>query len=328
MTTTMPELRHVDGLLSGGFAREQFEALHAGRMSCVTVTCGFWDDAIEGIDAVVRWREMLEENADIAGLARNTADVERLNVEDRVAVLLGFQNSSMLQGRVRYVQVFAELGVRVVQLTYNNQNDVGSSCYEPTDSGLTRFGREVVEELNRNHVLVDLSHVGERTSFDAIEASEGPVAITHANARSVYDHRRNKSDELIRALAARGGVIGCALYPNLVGVHFSETVDRFSELVARTCDIAGTEHVGIGSDLGGTTTPADLRWMREGRWTRHANHGAASAAAPGDDDPVWFPSMAHMPDVAGALGRRGFSADEVDAVMAGNFKRLYAEVLR
>jgi microsomal dipeptidase-like Zn-dependent dipeptidase len=331
MTTTSPELTrltHVDGLLSGGFGREQLEALHAGRMSCVTVTCGFWDDAVEGIDAVVRWRDLLEANADIAGLARSTADIQRLNEEGRVAVLLGFQNSSMLQGRIRYVQVFAELGVRVVQLTYNNQNDVGSSCYEPTDGGLTRFGHEVVDELNRHHVLIDLSHVGERTSFDAIAASSAPVAITHANAHSLYAHPRNKSDELIRALAARGGVIGCALYPNLVGPYFSATVERFSEMVARTCDIAGVAHVGIGSDLGGTTTPADLKWMREGRWTRHVNHGAASASAPGDDDPLWFPSMARMPDVAEALGRRGLSTPEVHAVMAGNFKRLYSEVIR
>lgn len=122
-------------------------------------------------------------------------------------------------------------------------------------------------------------------------------------------------------------MIGCALYPNLVGPYYSETVDRFNEMVARTCDFAGVEHVGIGSDLGGQTTAADLKWMREGRWTRHVNH-AAGSAAPGDDDRVWFHSMLHMPDVADALGRRGFSADEVSAVMAGNFKQLYAEVLR
>lgn len=326
--STTADLRHVDGLLSGSFGREELLALQRGQMSCVTVTCGFWDDAVEGIDAVLRWRELLDANADVVGMARNFADIGRLNAEGRVAVLLGFQNSSMFQGRIRFAEVFAELGVRVVQLTYNNQNDVGSSCYEAEDTGLSRFGRELVGELNRHGVVIDLSHVGERTSLGAAELSEAPVAITHANARSLYDHRRNKSDDLIKTVAARGGVIGCAIYPNLVGPHFSETVDRFSELVARTCDIAGVEHVGIGSDLGGRTTPADLTWMREGRWTRHVNHGAASATSPGDDDPVWFPSMAHMPDVADALGRRGLSEKEVEAVMSGNFKRLYAEVIR
>jgi microsomal dipeptidase-like Zn-dependent dipeptidase len=153
------------------------------------------------------------------------------------------------------------------------------------------------------------------------------VAITHANARSLYDHRRNKSDALIKALAARGGVIGCALYPNLVGPHYSATVDRFCEMVAGTVEIAGLEHVGIGSDLGGTTTEADLQWMRTGRWTRGVDYGAASADSPGDEDAEWFRSMAELPSVAEGLARVGFDAAEVHALMAGNWRRLYEEVL-
>jgi membrane dipeptidase len=218
--------------------------------------------------------------------------------------------------------------VRVVQLTYNNQNDVGGSCYEAQDSGLSRFGGEVVSELNRAGVLIDLSHVGERTCRDAIEHSAAPVAITHANAASLYAHPRNKGDETLRALAARGGVIGCALYPNLVGPHYSESLDRWCELVARTIEIAGVDHVAVGSDLGGVCTDEDLRWMREGRWTRGADHGAALAAGVGADDPEWFESIARFPALAEGLARQGLAPAEVDAVMGGNWLRLYREVLR
>jgi membrane dipeptidase len=321
-------LQHVDGLQSGRFDRDALLALRAGDVAAVTVTCGIWEDATEALDALARWRDLAAANADLTGIARTADDIARLNEAGRVALLLGFQNSSFLQGRIRFVELFAELGVRVVQLTYNNQNDVGGSCYEAHDGGLSRFGREVVSELNRAGVLIDLSHVGERTSRDAIEHSSAPVAITHANAASLYEHPRNKRDETLKALAARGGVIGCALYPNLVGPFYSASLDRWCELVARTIELVGAEHVAVGSDLGGEVTDADLRWMREGRWTRNVDHGAARVAGVGADDPEWFDSVEHFPALADGLARQGLDAAEVDAVMSGNWLRLYREVLR
>ena len=318
---------YVDGMESGSFTSETLHSIRAGQVDCITVTCGFWDDALESMDSIAGWRELIEANREVAGIARNAEDIRRLRAENRTAVLLGFQNTSSLQGRIRFVELFAELGVRVFQLTYNNQNDVGSSCYEPGDAGLTRFGYEVVAELNKHGILVDLSHVGEKTCKDAIAASSKPVAITHANADSLYRHPRNVSDGTIKELAARGGVIGCALYPNLAGPEYSKSLDSWCEMVLKTADIAGIDHVGIGSDLGGSTTAADLAWMRQGRWTRQANYGAASAAAPGDDDPSWFTSMQSFAGIADGLTRRGLSSAEVSAVMGGNWMRLYSEVM-
>ena len=321
------ETIYVDGMESGSFTADTLRTIRSGQVDCITVTCGFWDDAVESLDSIARWTELIEANSDVAGLARNADDIHRLRAENRTAVLLGFQNTSSLQGRIRFVRLFAQMGVRVFQLTYNNQNDVGSSCYEPGDAGLTRYGYEVVGELNRHGILVDLSHVGEKTSKDAIAASSKPVAITHANAASLYQHPRNVSDGLIKELAARGGVIGCALYPNLAGPDYSRSLDSWCDLVIRTADIAGIEHVGIGSDLGGSTTPAGLAWMREGRWTRKANYGAATAASPGDDDPLWFTSMESFAGITEGLTRRGLNADETNAVMGGNWMRLYSEVM-
>jgi membrane dipeptidase len=322
-----PDTLYVDGMESGSFDSGTLRAIRSGQVDCITVTCGFWDDAVESLDAIAKWRELIEANSDVAGIARNVQDIRKLREEGRTAVLLGFQNTSSLQGRIRFVELFAELGVRVFQLTYNIQNDVGSSCYEPADAGLTRYGREVVAELNRNNIVVDLSHVGDQTCRDAIAASSKPVAITHANAASLYQHPRNIADGTIKELASRGGVLGCALYPNLAGPEYSKTLDSWCEMVLRTADIAGIEHVGIGSDLGGSTTEADLTWMREGRWTRTANYGAASAASPGDDDPSWFTSMESFGDIAAGLAGKGLSSTEVDAVMGGNWMRLYSEVM-
>ena len=113
---------------------------------------------------------------------------------------MGFQNADLFEGRIRFVELFAELGVRVIQLTYNNQNELGGSCYEDDDSGLSRFGREVVREMNRAGMLVDCSHVGDRTTLDAIKASKEPLAVTHANPDRLFPHKRNKTDEVLKAL--------------------------------------------------------------------------------------------------------------------------------
>jgi microsomal dipeptidase-like Zn-dependent dipeptidase len=322
----MSDFTYVDGLQSGTYGRAELEALVAGRLAAVTVTLGFWDTTVEGLESITRYRRLARENADLIEIATSVEDIERIAASGRTALLLGFQNTSPLGGNVRFVELLADLGVRNLQLTYNIQNDVGSSCYEPKDGGLSRFGAEVIGEMNRNGMLVDLSHVGHRTSLDAVHASAQPVAITHANAADLVPHARSVSTELIRAVAGRGGVVGCVLYPKLAG-DYASTLDSWCELVLRTVDLVGIDHVGIGSDIGGRTDDASLEWMREGRWTLLPNWGAASASAPGDEDPGWFPSMASFPTIADALAQRGLSHEEVNAITGGNWMSLYRKVL-
>lgn len=317
---------NVDGLECGRFDRELLLDLRRGGVDCVTVTCEFWADAAEALDVLGRWRDLARENDDLTAIARTADEVEAIAGSGRVALLLGFQNASMFQSRIRYVELFADLGVRVVQLTYNNQNSIGGSCYEPSDSGLSRFGREAVRELNRHGVLIDLSHTGTRTGLETIEHSAAPVAVTHANPSSLYEHRRNKPDELIRRLAERGGVIGCATYNNISGPAYAGNVDRWCEMVAGTVEIAGIDHVGIGTDHGGEVTEADTQWMRVGRWTRGVDYGAASAADP-HGPPEWFESVSQFSEIGEGLARQGFSATEIEALMGGNWMRLYRQVL-
>ena len=316
----------VDGLECSQFDREIFLELSRGKMGCVTVTLGFWEDALESIDALTRFRDLARDNQDLVEICTDEPGIRRVASSGRCALLLGYQNTACLSGRIRMVEVFADLGVRVMQLTYNNQNDVGGSCYEAHDQGLARFGREVVEEMNRHGILVDLSHVGERTSLDAIERSAMPVAITHANPSSLVPHARNKSDELLRALAARGGVVGLATYPNITGPYV-ESADRWSEMVARAVDLCGVDHVGIGTDLGRKNTQVHLDWMRMGRWSRVVNFGAGSASRPGKvPEPEWLESTETFPAIPEALARRGFSPADVAKIAGENWMRVYGEV--
>src|SRR5262249_30845667 len=162
---------------------------------------------------------------------RTAAEVRRAIADGRTAIILGSQNSELLGGRIAFVELFADMGIRAIQLTYNNQNSLGGSCYEAEDSGLARFGREVIREMKRVGLLVDLSHVGNRTTLDAIKCSEKPVAVTHANADSLFPHKRNKTDDVLHALRDNGGVIGCATYRNITGDHYCSSVDAWCEMV-------------------------------------------------------------------------------------------------
>ena len=314
----------IDSLICSRMDRRAIEDTLAGGIDCVTVTCGFWEDATESMDAVVRWGELVTDNADLAVLVREPGDIDRAAADGKLAILLGFQNSSFLQGRLGYVELFKKMDVHVAQLTYNVQNDVGGSCYEPADSGLTRYGREVVAEMNRVGMVVDLSHVGNRTSLEAIEASERGVAITHANPQSLVDHPRNKSDDVLRALQKNRGVLGVTMYHNITrGYH--ETIDQWSEMVARTVDLIGVDCVGIGTDHNQHGDEGYLRWMRNGRWSRQEQKGAGLGPPPARRS--WYTTPLSHREVLPALLRRGFDEREAGQILGGNWHRFYAQNL-
>lgn len=318
----------IDGLQCGHFNREVFESLLKGTVGCVTVTLGFWENAIESMDAITRWRDMERANSDLILIARTSADVQRAVKENKLAILLGFQNAMLFESRIAFVELFADMGVRVVQLTYNNQNDLGGSCYEDRDSGLARYGKEVIREMNRTGILVDLSHVGNQTTLEAIQHSQKPVAISHANSDTLFPHKRNKTDDVLKALRDNGGVIGCATYRNITGAHYCASVDNWCEMVAKTVDIAGIDHVGIGTDRSHNTTQKDLDWMRSGRWTRGVDYGAGSATNAGKAPPAdWFKDVQNIGEITGGLQRRGFNAEEVAKITHGNWQRVYAASL-
>jgi membrane dipeptidase len=216
------------------------------------------------------------------------------------------------------------LGARFMQLTYNNQSLLASGCYEASDSGVTRMGRQVIKEMNRVGLVVDMSHSGERSTLEAIDVSSRPIVISHANPHAWVPALRNKSDEVIRALAKRGGMFGFSLYPHHLKGKSACTLESFCDMVARTADMVGVEHLGLGTDLCQDQPDSVVEWMRKGRYTKDMDFGEGSAKQPGFPPmPSWFQDNRDFSQVAAGLARVGFSPTEVDALMGENWLRFF-----
>ena len=310
----------VDGVELCRWDRDLFEELRQGGVAGVNVTCAFWEDAAGTLANVGRLFATLREHADIVVRVRTAAEIEQAHADGRVGFLLGFQNTSPFEDDLDLVAGFHGLGVRVVQLTYNNQNLVGSGCYEETDNGLTRFGKLVVRELNEHGMLIDLSHVGTETSLDAIRLSDDPVAITHANPRWFHDVPRNKPDDVIRAVASAGGVVGVCVYPLVLPGGAACGWSQFSEMLLRLLDEIGPEHVAVGTDFTLKQPVEFISWLRAGTWTR-AHQDVVEPAWPD-----WLRSPAAFPQFAERLRELGVGESEVRLILGGNWLRLLRQL--
>ncbi len=315
----------IDALQYSNWNRGLFEEWRTGGIDAVHVTIAYWETARDTLSRLGRWHRLFRDHAELIRPARSAADILAAKAEGRTAVLLGAQNCSPIEDDLSLVAVFRDAGLMIMQLTYNNQSLIGAGCYEADDPGISRFGRKVIAEMNRVGMVIDLSHSAERSSREAIDLSARPVAITHANPKSFHDALRNKSDALLKALAARGGMLGFSLYP----LHLKDGGDcsrrAFCEMVARTADLIGIDHVGIGSDTCRNWGYEELEWMRSGRWTLEADYGEGSAARPGwPEQPAWFRSPAQMPEIAAGLSEAGLGEAELAKVMGGNWLRFFA----
>ena len=311
----------VDGLQINDWSREILLECRAGGIDAVNATCAVWEGADETRGQVAALRGIVEANADLALIASDTGDIVRARAEGRTAILPGFQNASPFERDADLVDAFHADGVRIAQLTYNRRNEVGGSCYDPVDEGLTAFGAEVIGRMNAVGMLVDLSHVGDRTCREAVEASARPVAITHANPRSFVDVPRNKPDDVIGAVTARGGVIGVCLYPAVAGAD--PTPERFCAMVADLAERVGVEHVAVGTDCTRGWGDDYLLYLRSAR--REPEPGEELPRWP--EWPAWFRGPADMPALRAGLEAAGFDAASADRVMGGNWLRLLDEVL-
>jgi membrane dipeptidase len=315
----------IDMLEAGGeWGPDIVRDIHDGALSAVMVAPLVWEGSREAIADLARWQRRFRRHADALMPGLDAADVLEAKRTGRTAIIYGSQNGSVFEDDLDLVWVLYRLGMRVAQLTYNNQNMIGSGCAEQSDDGLSRFGRLVVAEMDRVGMLIDLSHVGERTSLDAIAASQHPVAVTHANPKSWYEHRRNKSETVLRAVAERGGVVGLTPYPEFAGEIL--TVARWCELITRTVDVVGIAHVGIGTDMarGWADFAGHVRWVRSGRWM-HPDEDAPIALYP--PFPEWLGTASRFRAMPAMLRAHGFSAADSAAVMGGNWLRLLRQVL-
>ncbi|MEM9059716.1 MAG: membrane dipeptidase [Pseudomonadota bacterium] len=303
----------IDALQYCNWSREIFEDMRAGGVDAVHATIAYHEDFSEVVHRLKDWDARFREHGDLIIPGRSARDVRKARSVGKTAVYFGFQNPSPIGSDLGMLAICHRLGVRFMQLTYNLQSLCGAGWQEPEDTGLTRFGREVVAEMNRIGMILDLSHAGEQTTLDAIETSARPVAVTHANPRNWRETNRNVPDAVISALAQSGGMLGFSLYPHHLADGSDSTLQAFCEMVARTAEATGPERLGIGSDLCQGQPDSVVQWMRDGRWT------FAQSGAVFPKQPVWFRSNRDWDGIAAGLYAVGFSKSEVEGLLGDNW---------
>jgi len=273
------------------------------------------------------WRGEVATHPRALRLIREADDVLRCKDEGSFGLIFGFQDGVPFQEDLAALEDFHELGLRVVQPTYNQTNALGSGCLAPEDRGLTERGREAVERMEELGILLDLSHCGRRTTRDGLAAATGPVSITHTGCAAVYAHPRNKDDEVLRAVARGGGVVGIYLMPflNPAGPPTAEDVVRHLEHALQVC---GEDHVGIGSDQG--VVPLDVSGDFQRRFDAVSERRSqAGIAAPREETVPYVPDLNHprrLEDIADRLAARGHPDRVVEKVLGANFVRLFRDV--
>lgn len=316
----------IDGLQYVNWNRKLFEEALNGGVSTVHVTIAYWENTRETLANIGDWHRRFRAHEDLIMPVRSAAHVDEARRSGRLGIVFGFQNCSPIEDDLRLVQVFYELGVRIMQLSYNNQSLLATGCYESDDPGITRFGKEVIKEMNRVGMVIDMSHSAERSTLEAIELSTRPIAITHANPSFFHDALRNKSTTVLEALAETGGMLGLSLYPFHLKDGSDCTLDAFCEMAARTADVIGIEHLGIGSDLCQNWDYSTLEWMRSGRWTSTADYGEGSAANKDwPRQPDWFSDSGDFQNIVNGLGNVGFSEGDIERIMGRNWHAFFEQ---
>lgn len=314
----------IDGLQYANWSPTVFRQWRQARLGCVHATVAYHLSLRAVIDEIVAWNWRFRDHADLIAPVRHAADIDRTAAAGRTAVLLGLQNPLPVEDDLGLVQVLHDLGVRAMQVTYNNQSLLGCGWAEAEDCGLTRMGREVVREMNRLGMLIDLSHAGERTALDTIAHSARPVAVTHATPAEWRPGGRQVSPRLMRALADSGGMLGLSLYPLHLRDGSETTLAAFCDMAARAAEAMGVERLGIGSDLCQDRPDEAVQWMREGRWMRSDPAEPRPRFPP---PPAWFQDSRGFDALDAGLRAAGFSAEEVGMILGGNWHRFLRAAL-
>jgi membrane dipeptidase len=259
---------------------------------------------------------------------RVAEDLARAKREGRLGLILSFESVEMLEGRLDRLELFRDLGVRVMQLSYNRRSPFANGVMEPDAVGLTSLGREAVRRMNALGIAIDLSHANEAATSDVIALSSKPAVITHAGCTAIHPHPRNKSDEQLRALAARGGVVGIYDLMYLVPSPKQATLDDYMRHVVHALDVAGEDHVGVGSDV--SLEPFDTSADNLAKWMHYVERRqTAGLAAPEEDRPPYVEGLntpRRMEIIADSLLRRGYPARVVEKVLGANFVRALGEI--
>ena len=294
----------IDNLQYCKWSREIFEINNKAGLNAVHVTLVYHEDYDELQQRIKEWNKHFEEN--------------------KTAIFFGFQNCSPIEDDIGLIEKVHSQGCRFMQLTYNNQSLLATGCYEKNDSGVTNFGKEAIKEMNRVGIVVDMSHSAEKSTLDAIEISQKPIAITHANPTFWFEAKRNKSTELLKVLSDSGGMLGLSLYAHHLKDGTNCKIESFCEMVARTVEIMGIDNVGIGSDLCLNQPDSVVEWMRNGTWSKSKNFGEGSKDKPGfPKQPDWFLDARGFNNINAELKNKGFHEEEINKILGNNWFNFY-----
>jgi membrane dipeptidase len=312
----------IDGLNISKFDRSVFEDMRKGGVTAVNCTVSVWDSFQKTVDNIVLMKDMIRQNGDLLTLIRSTDDIVRAKAENKTGIILGFQNAHAFEDNLGYIEVFKNLGVQVVQICYNTQNLVGTGCYEK-DGGLSGFGREVIAEMNRVGILVDLSHVGANTSSDTIKVSTKPVCYSHCCPSALKDHPRNKSDEQLREIVEAGGFVGVTMFSPFLKNGPDSTIDDYLEAIDHVVSVIGEDKVGIGTDFtqGFGTEFFDHITHDKGRYRQLTKFGKVV-------NPAGIRTIGDFPNLTAAMQKAGWAETRIKKIMGENWITVFDQVWR
>ena len=314
----------IDNLQYCNWSRDIFLINREAGLNAVHVTLVYHEDYDEFLQRVKEWDRFFEENSDLIFLGKTFEDITKAQSDNKTAIFFGFQNCSPIEDDINLIEKVHEHGCRFMQLTYNNQSLLATGCYEKNDSGVTNFGREAIKEMNRIGIVVDMSHSAEKSTLDAIEISEKPIAITHANPSFWHEALRNKSDFLLKKLSESGGILGLSLYSHNLKDGTNCKLENFCEMVAKTAEIMDVKNIGIGSDLCLNQTDSVVEWMRNVTWSKSTNYGEGSKKKPGfPKQPDWFLDARGFNNLESGLKKIGFNKQEVEGILGNNWFNFY-----
>ncbi len=318
------DLLVIDGLQYSKWDRSLFEQMQQGGLSAVHVTIAYWENTKETLRNIGQWNRLFEQHDDLIMPVKSAADILRAKELGKVGIIYGFQNCSPIEDDFTLVEIFHQLNVRFMQLTYNNQSLLGSGCYEADDGGITRFGKVVIQEMNRVGMVIDMSHSAERTTLEAIEYSTRPITVSHANPTFFHPALRNKSNTVLKALAQTDGLLGFSVYPMHLKNGSDCSLSEFCHMVAQTAELMGVDHIGLGTDLCVNQPDAVVHWMRNGRWSKETDYGEGSAPQPAWPKPLsWLRNSSDFPNLTQGLLAQGFITEEVAQIMGQNWLKFF-----
>ena len=299
------------------------------RSGITAVNCTVSDMTFEGTVSNLAWLDALvEKYPDAFSIIRKHSDIALAKQENKLGIIPGFQYTAFLEEDPERIAIFRDLGVRIMQLTYNVRTAFGDGSLEPGNAGLSNAGVAAVKKMNEIGVAVDLSHSGYRTTSEAIALSSKPVLISHSGCAAVYGHPRSKPDDILTALADRGGYFGVYLMPYLVASPTVPTRQHVLDHLVHAINVCGADHVGIGSDgsIQATVLTAAQKAAFDADIARRKKLGIG---APGEDRYPYVPDLDgpdHMQIIATELSRRGQPSSVIEKVLGANFVRVSGEI--